>query len=65
MKIITYFDNADERGKGLILDILACAVTFGDAFFEEMQEPTDKGDKDGVRAILAKYTAILKERATA
>lgn len=64
IKIITLYDNADERGQELILNILVCAGAFGEPFYKELQEALDKGDKIGMLEVIAKYTAILKERAT-
>lgn len=65
IKIIELYDNADESGKDFILNTLACAVAFGDEFYKEMEELTAKGDKGEIKAFIAKYTAILKERETA
>lgn len=62
VKMLTLYNEASKKGKELIFNILLCAVTFGEPFYNEMQERLDRGDKDGMRGITEKYTAILKER---
>lgn len=64
-ELLTMWEQADERGKQLIFDILACAVAFGNPFLEEMQELTGRGNKDEIRGALAKWTALTKERSKA
>lgn len=61
-ELLTMFDQADESGKQLIFDMLACTVAFGDPFLEEMQELTGRGNKDEIRGAFAKWTALIKER---
>lgn len=60
-ELLTMWEQADEREKQLIFDMLACTVAFGDSFLEEMQELTDRGNKDKMREALAKRTALIKE----
>lgn len=60
--MLTLYKEASKKGKELIFNILLCAVTFGEPFFNEMQEQYDRRDKDGMRGVIEKYTAILKER---
>lgn len=50
-ELLTMWEQADERGKQLIFDILACAVAFGNPFLEEMQELTGRGNKDEIRGL--------------
>ena len=64
-EMLKLYDKANEDGKQLIFDILACSAVFGEPFYKELQEALDKGTKSELRAVIAKYTAILKERATA
>lgn len=64
-KLVTRWENADASGKQLIFNVIECAVAFGDPFYNEMQELLDKGDKDGMRAAIEKWTALIREGATA
>lgn len=64
-KLVNLHEKADERGQELMLNILVCAGAFGEPFYKELQEALDKGDKIGMLEVIAKYTAILKERAKA
>lgn len=64
-ELLTMWEQADESGKQLIFDMLACAVAFGDPFLEEMQELTGRGNKDEIRGALAEWTALTKERSKA
>lgn len=64
-KLVTRWENADTSGKQLIFNVIECAVAFGDPFYNEMQELLDKGDKDGMRAAIEKWTALIREGATA
>ena len=57
--------EADEKEIELILNILQCAKTIGEPFYNEMNECFGRGDKKGMLEVIAKYTAVLKERATA
>lgn len=63
-KIIDTYTNANEKQKEIMLNVLECAVTFGEPFYKEMQEYLDSGDREGMLEAIARYTAILKERAT-
>ena len=64
-ELLTMLEQADEREKQLILDVLACTVVFGDSFLEEMQELTGRGNKDEMMEALAKWIALIKERSKA
>lgn len=63
-ELVTMWENADASGKQLIFNMLECAVAFGDPFLREMQKYLDKGDKDGMRVALEKWTALIREGAT-
>lgn len=64
-ELVTMWENADTSEQQLIFNLIACAVAFGDPFYREMQELLDKGDKDGMRVALEKWTALIREGATA
>lgn len=61
-ELVTMWEKADDKGKQLISNMLECAVTFGEPFHKEMQELLAKGDKDGMRKALTKWTDLIKER---
>lgn len=64
-ELLSMLEQADEREKQLIFDMLACTVVFGDSFLEEMRELKDRGNKDEMRVALAKWAALIKERSKA
>ena len=64
-EMLKLYSKANENGKQIIFDILACSAVFGEPFYKELQEALDKGTKSELRTVVAKYIAILKERATA
>ena len=63
-EMLQIWSEADENGKALIMDLLTVAVAFGEPFYNEMQTYLDRKDADAMRAVVAKYKAMLREGAT-
>ena len=58
-EFIQIYRNADDAGKALIHDMLLCFAYCGEDFINEIRAVQE--DKDGIKAIVAKYVATVKE----
>lgn len=58
-EFLQLYRDADESGKLFIWDLLCCAVNCGEEFFQEIQAV--QGDRDDMRAVVAKWKATIQE----
>ena len=56
-EFIQVYRDADEEGKLFIWDLLACFVSCGDAFIQEIQAV--QGDKAAMSAVVAKWKVTI------
>lgn len=60
-KLLAVFDGADAKGKALIMDMLICASTYGQAFFDAMKKHLDSGDREAMTRELNEWIAQSKK----
>lgn len=58
--LLKIFTSANPSDQEFIIKALACAVKFGDVFFNEVQEYIKNKDGKAIRSIVDKYSAMLR-----
>ena len=58
-EFLQLYRDADESGKLFIWDLLICSASCGEDFFQEIQAV--QGDKEALRAVVAKWKATIQE----
>ena len=61
-ELLQLYRDAGESGKLFIWDLLACFVCCGEDFIQEIQAVA--GDKEAMRAVVAKWKATIPAEAT-
>ena len=59
-EFLQLYRDADESGKLFMWDLLICAASCGEDFFQELMVAV-KDDKAAIRAVVAKWKATIQE----
>ncbi len=58
-ELIQIYRDADDTGKALMWDLLRCFVYGGEDFIQEIRAV--EGDKEAMKAVIAKWAATVRE----
>ena len=57
-EFLQLYQDADETGKLIMMDLLCCFVYCGETFIQEIQETQAQG-KEAILAVIAKWKATI------
>lgn len=60
-RLLELFNNTTDEGRIVIIKAITCAAIYGEEMLNDAKEYIEKGDSEGIRAVVDRYYQKLEE----